>query len=116
MSAEADSEKGGKTTGQKLIYDSGGDAPQTEFGYLLASVWGSLAPSLRLAGRLLVTVVVLALAAAVILNLRYKPLELSSSEAFAYMDTWTGKPHVCLARADTAQNIRFNFRCTSATR
>ena len=116
MSAESDSKEGGKTTGAKLIYDSGGDAPQTEFGYLLASVRGSLTPSLRLAGRLLVTVVVLALAAAVILNLRYKPLEWSSLEAFAYIDTWTGKPHVCLARAETAQNIRFKFRCTSATR
>ncbi len=56
----------------------------------------------REAAILLAVAVVLALTAAVILNLRYKPLGMvvqGSSPWVAYVDTWTGEPKFCIPSA-----------------
>ena len=53
----------------------------------------------REAAILLAVAVVLALTAAVILNLRYKPLGMvvqGSTPWVAYVDTWTGEPKFCI--------------------
>ncbi len=56
----------------------------------------------RWVGILFVTAIVLALAVAAILNLRYKPLDLVASQGstpkIAFIDTWTGEPEYCIVR------------------
>ena len=52
----------------------------------------------RWVGILFVAALLMALTAAVILNLRYKPLG-TVEGGVAYVDTWTGEPKFCIPSA-----------------
>ncbi len=65
----------------------------------------------RWVGILFVTAIVLALAVAVTLNLRYKPLGMvtpaeGGRSRIAYIDTWTGEPKICRLNGTAELRLR----------